>query len=186
MKAVMYGAGNIGRGFIAKRFYLSGMDTTFIDINSELVGRLNAAGKYPIYETRGDGYVAEWVENVSAINGRDAGAVAEAIATADIMATSLGVNVLPHVAPLIASGIELRYRRGGKPLNILICENLIGAEAHLRGLVGKFIPDELKSYFEDRIGFVSASICITVPPTPENSFPKTRWRYVPTPTASCQ
>ncbi|MGI6754389.1 MAG: hypothetical protein ACOX31_08890 [Eubacteriales bacterium] len=167
MKAVMYGAGNIGRGFIAKRFYLSKMHTVFIDINTKLVEQLNAAGRYPIYETRGDGYVAEWVENALAINGREAEAVAEAIATADIMATSLGVNVLPHVAPLIASGIELRYRRGGKPLNILICENLIGAEAHLRGLVGRFIPEELKSYFEEQIGFVSASICITVPPTPE-------------------
>ncbi|MGI6166625.1 MAG: hypothetical protein ACOYIA_00590 [Eubacteriales bacterium] len=167
MKAVMYGAGNIGRGFVAKRFYLSGMDTTFIDINAELVARLNAAGKYPIYETRGGRYKTEWVGNISAIDGRDAGAVAEAIAAADIMATSLGVNALPHVAPLIAAGIELRYMRGGRPLNILICENLIGAEAHLRGLVGKYIAGEIKSYFEDQIGFVSASICITVPPTPE-------------------
>ena len=33
MKAVMYGAGAIGRGFIGQKFYLSGYDTTFIDVN---------------------------------------------------------------------------------------------------------------------------------------------------------
>ena len=33
MKAIMYGAGNIGRGFIGQKFYLSGYDTTFIDVD---------------------------------------------------------------------------------------------------------------------------------------------------------
>ena len=40
MKAVMYGAGNIGRGFIAHKFYLSGFDTTFIDVNTEMVNMI--------------------------------------------------------------------------------------------------------------------------------------------------
>ena len=53
MKAVMYGAGNIGRGFIAQRFYLSGYHTTFIDVNADVVNAINEAGKYPIYVTRG-------------------------------------------------------------------------------------------------------------------------------------
>ena len=41
MKAVMYGAGNIGRGFIAQRFYLSGYHTTFIDVNTDVVNEIN-------------------------------------------------------------------------------------------------------------------------------------------------
>ena len=40
MKAVMYGAGSIGRGFIAQLFYESGYDTVFIDIDRELIGRI--------------------------------------------------------------------------------------------------------------------------------------------------
>ena len=44
MKAVMYGAGNIGRGFIAQRFFLSGYHTTFIDVNAEVVNAINEAG----------------------------------------------------------------------------------------------------------------------------------------------
>ncbi len=168
MKAVMYGAGNIGRGFIAKRFFLSGMETTFIDVNTELVERLKAAGQYPVHVTRGDDYAVEWVKNITAISGRDGALVAETIASADILATALGVNILPRVAQLIADGILLRKKKSGRPLNILICENLIGSDSYFRGLVAPLIPAEAKDYFDNQIGFVSVSVCITVPPTPQN------------------
>lgn len=167
MKAVMYGAGNIGRGFIAKRFFLSGMTTTFIDVNPALVAALNAAGKYPVYVTRRGGFEADWVGGVSAVDGRDAETVAREIAGADIMATALGVGALPRVAELLAGGILLRRATSGRPLNILICENLIGAEERLRSLVAPFIPEEARGYFQDMIGFVGVSVCVTVPPTPK-------------------
>lgn len=167
MKAVMYGAGNIGRGFIAKRFYLSGADTTFIDVNTQLVDMLNAAGRYPIYVTRGTEYVPEWVERINAVNGRDAAAVIDTIAGADIVATALGVNILPHVAELLARAIIERRARGARPLNILICENLIGSDTYLRGLVEPFIPEDTRDYFNKNVGFVCVSVCITVPPTPQ-------------------
>ncbi len=166
-KALMYGAGNIGRGFIGKRFYLSGYNTVFVDVNTDMVEKLRAAGKYPIYVTRGNEYVPEWVEKCTAVNGRDEAAVIEEIVSCDIMATALGVNVLPHVASLIARGILARRERTGKPLNILICENLIGSDKYLRGLVEPFIPEEAKAYFLDEVGFVSVSVGITVPPTPQ-------------------
>ena len=167
MKAVMYGAGNIGRGFIAKRFFLSGAETTLIDVNTELVDRLNAAGRYPIYVTKGTSYVTDWVDNIKAVNGRDEDAVIDTIADTDIMATALGVNILPRVAELLARAIVARYKRGARPLNILICENLIGSDTYLRGLVEPHIPAEVKEYFDANIGFVCVSVCITVPPTPQ-------------------
>ena len=167
MKAVMYGAGNIGRGFIAKRFFLSGAQTTLIDVNADLIGKLAEAGKYPVYVTKGTEYVAEWVENIKAVNGRDEQAVIDTIADTDILATALGVNILPFVAPLLAKAIVARYNKDARPLNILICENLIGSDTYLRGLVEPHIPAELKDYFNDSIGFVCVSVCITVPPTPQ-------------------
>lgn len=166
-KAVMYGAGNIGRGFIGKRFYLSGYETTFIDVNADLVEQLKAAGRYPIYVTRGTEYVPEWVENCTAVNGRDADAVIAQIVGCDVLATALGVNVLPFVAELLARGIRARYEAGARPLNILICENLIGSDKYLKDLVEPHVPAELKDYFENSIGFVSVSVGITVPPTPQ-------------------
>ncbi len=165
MKAVMYGAGNIGRGFIGQRFYLSGYETTFIDVNDAVVNELNAQKKYPIYVTRGTEYVPEWVENVNAVNGKDEAAVVESIAKCDIMATALGVNILPFVAPLLAKAILAR-KALGKPLNILICENMIGSNEYLHGLVEPHIPAADKAWFEENIGFVCVSVGRTVPPTP--------------------
>ena len=167
MKAVMYGAGNIGRGFIAQRFFLSGYHTTFIDVNAEVVNAINEAGKYPIYVTRGTEYLPEWVENVDAVNGRDEQAVVDTIAATDILATALGVNILPFVAPLIAKAILKRKATSGTPLNILICENMIGSNEYLKGLVAPHIPAEDAAWFEENIGFVCVSVGRTVPPTPE-------------------
>jgi len=167
MKAVMYGAGNIGRGFIAQRFYLSGYHTTFIDVNADVVDTINKEGKYPIYVTRGTEYVPEWVENVNAVNGRDEAAVIDTIADADILATALGVPILPFVAPLLAKAISARKQKSGKPLNILICENMIGSNEYLHGLVAPHIPAEDKAYFDEQVGFVCVSVGRTVPPTPE-------------------
>ncbi len=166
MNAIMYGAGNIGRGFIGQRFFLSGFNTTFIDVNPAVVDALNAANKYPIYVTHGTEYVVEWVENVNAVNGRDNDAVIDAIAGADIMATALGVNILPFVAPLIARAIERRMANGAAPMNILICENLIGSNRFLRGEILKHLAPEALDYFEANIGLVCVSVGRTVPPTP--------------------
>ena len=44
-KAVMYGAGNIGRGFIGQLFHMSGYEISFIDVNMTVVDKLNSDGK---------------------------------------------------------------------------------------------------------------------------------------------
>ena len=146
MKAVMYGAGNIGRGFIGQRLYLSGYHTTFIDVNDTVVDLINQEKKYPIFVTRGTEYVPEWVENVDAVNGKDADAVINAIYECDILCTALGVPILPRVAPLMARAIEKRLD-AGRPLNILICENMIGSNEYLHGLVEPLISEDKKAAF---------------------------------------
>ena len=167
MKAVMYGAGNIGRGFIGQKFYLSGYETVFIDVNMAVVDAINASGEYPVYVTGKDSYDEQPVKNVSAVDGRDNEKVIETISGCDILATALGVNVIKFVAPLIAKAIEKRYNDGAKPLNILICENMIGSNVYLHDLVAANIGDEYKDYLESSIGFVCVSVGRMVPPTPE-------------------
>ena len=167
MKAIMYGAGNIGRGFIAERFYLSGYETVFIDVNLQMVDAINEAREYPIYVTMNTEYVPTWIKNVRAVNGRDEAAAIAEIADADIMATALGANILPFVAPLMAKAVTARKKASGKPLNILICENLINSDKFLHDLVAPHIADEDKEWFEANVGFVSVVVGRTVPPTPE-------------------
>lgn len=166
MKAVMYGAGNIGRGFITQLFSLSGYHTTFVDVVDAVVNELNEKREYPLYITRDGEYERTVVTNVSAVDGKDPEAVADAIADADIMATAVGVNVLKFIAAPIAGGVKKRMAAGKGPLNIIVCENKIDANVYLHDLIAENLSDEEKAYFDKNFGFVEASIGRMVPATP--------------------
>src|SRR5690554_4359878 len=96
-KSVIYGAGNIGRGFIGQLFSESGYEVVFIDINQELVDGLNKNGRYPIQILSRKQCREFFVENVRAVNGNNDIQAADEIASADIMATSVGANNLPKI-----------------------------------------------------------------------------------------
>lgn len=158
----MYGAGNIGRGFIGQLFSDNGYKVGFIDINEEVIERLNKDGQYPIEVVSSEETQYYAVKNVYGINGKNIDSVAQEIASADMMATAIGVNVLKFIAKPIAEGLKRRFCRNAKPFNIIICENLIGADAYLKGLIKEQIP-EYSAQIDEQIGFVEASIGRMVP-----------------------
>ena len=159
----MYGAGNIGRGFIGQLFAGSGYEVTFIDVAEDLVGAINREGRYPVRLLSEGLHEDRWVEGVRAVDGRDPEKAAEAVAAADIMATAVGVRVLPRIAPVIAAGLKKRFGRTGAPLNIIICENLIGANRLLEKLIKENLNEKEKTLFDERVGLVEAAIGRMVP-----------------------
>ncbi|MBE7061646.1 MAG: mannitol dehydrogenase [Clostridiales bacterium] len=165
-KFVMYGAGNIGRGFIGQLFSGAGYSVGFVDINKEVIGRLNQDKEYPVDVVSNSGMEEIIVKNAYGIDGTDIELVSEEIACADIMATAIGVNVLKFIAKPIALGLKKRFERGAKPFNIIICENLIGADQFLKGLIKEQLP-EYADKIDSEIGFVEASIGRMVPVLPE-------------------
>ena len=164
MNAVMYGAGNIGRGFIGQLFSQSGYEVIFVDVNDEVVERLNIDNEYPIHIISETGNEDIMVKNVRAVNGRDMESVTAEICQADIMATAVGVNVLPRIAGPIAQGLLRRWEAGiVRPLNIIICENLIDANQYLKQLIAKEMSETERILLDERVGFVEASIGRMVP-----------------------
>ena len=161
-KFIMYGAGNIGRGFIGQTFSDAGYKVGFIDINMEVINALNEKGEYPVNVVTSESNQEKTVKNVYGIDGKDVSLVAQEIASCDIMATAIGVNVLKFIAKPISAGIKLRAKTTDKPLNIIICENLIGADEYLKGLILNEIPD-YKDYVNNSVGFIEASIGRMVP-----------------------
>ncbi len=159
----MYGAGNIGRGFIAQLFSKSGYETALIDVNKTVVEKLNTDKCYPVKVVSAEGVYEETVTNVYGVDGTSIDAVADEIAKADVMATAVGVNILPRIAGNIAEGVRRRFAKTDAPLNIIICENLIEADKYLASLIKeKLTEDEIK-LFDERIGLVEASIGRMVP-----------------------
>ena len=175
--AVQFGAGNIGRGFMGELFWRSGYHTLFVEIDGAVVEALNRRGRYTIHHVTNAGDEAVTVENVSALDGRRAEAVAQAVAEADLACTAVGVRALEAIAPALAAGILRRIAAGNeRPLTTITCENLVGAGRVLRDLVwkagrglagqaGSPPPDE--ALFDARFGFAEAVVSRMVPIVPD-------------------
>ena len=162
MKAVMYGGGNIGRGFIGALLSQSGYEVTF-DVAEPVVKALSENHQYPVRYVSTDGHEDVMIENVTAVNGNDAEAASEAIASCDIMATAVGARILKFIVGNIVAGLRKRWARTDKPLNIIICENLMDANKVLEGMLKDLLTDEEKKIFDERVGLVEASIGRMVP-----------------------
>jgi mannitol-1-phosphate 5-dehydrogenase len=167
--ALIFGAGNVGRGFIGQLFSESGYEVVFVDVDQPLLDALNRRGSYTIRLVDNDRVEEATVGPVRALHASQVDAVAAVLAEATIGATAVGVRALPYVAPVVAAGIARRAAGGvDTPLNLIICENLKDAAVALRSMVLSHLPAELHSYCAAHIGFVDTVIGRMAPPlTPE-------------------
>jgi mannitol-1-phosphate 5-dehydrogenase len=131
MKAVHFGAGNIGRGFVGLLLHQGGYELVFSDVAAALVDAINGASQYTVHEV-GEGGRDIVVTGFRAINSAEhPDRVIDEIATANVVTTAVGPTVLKFVAPLIMSGLALR-NPSAPPLQVMACENAIGATDLLR------------------------------------------------------
>ena len=135
-KAVHFGAGNIGRGFVGLILHEAGYELVFADVNAQLIDALRGSESYLVREV-GAGASTKTVNNYRALNSatHEADVVAE-IATADIVTTAVGPNILRFVAPLIARALKQRSPQLA-PLAVMACENAISATGLLREEIEK-------------------------------------------------
>jgi mannitol-1-phosphate 5-dehydrogenase len=168
-QAVIFGAGNIGRGFMGQLFSESGCEVTFVDVDRLLLDTLNERGRYTIRLVTNEQTEEVTVGPVRALHSGDLEAVAEAVSRAEIGATAVGAGILKHIAPAVAAGITRRAQLDvAAPFNLILCENLHGAAAIFRAMVLAALPAEHHTYLAAHIGFVDTVIARMVPPlTPE-------------------
>lgn len=162
-KMIQFGAGNIGRSFIGQLFSRSGYEVVFIDINKELIRKLNEKRAYKLIIKRNE-FPDEiiLIENVRAIDGYDKEAIIREMADTDIIATAIGKYALPQIVPIIAQGLQLRYEKRGKnPLDIIIAENFRNVSDYLRKELKSYLPREYP--FDGLVGLIESSIGKMVP-----------------------
>lgn len=161
-KAVHFGAGNIGRGFIGLLLSQAGYHVTFVDVAAPLVDDINTLGKYNV-QIFGEAEKT-LVENVSAINSNEnLDALLDAIVEANIVTTAIGPNILKFIAPNIAKGLTKRVATNKTPLNIIACENMVGGSTVLKNFVYENLADDIKPEVQKLIGFPDAAVDRIVP-----------------------
>ncbi|GGD81849.1 mannitol-1-phosphate 5-dehydrogenase [Microbacterium murale] len=161
MKAVHFGAGNIGRGFVGLLLHEGGYELVFSDVADALVDAINATQSYTVREA-GPGGVNRIVTGYRAVNSKtDPDAVADEVATADVVTCAVGPTVLRFIAPAIVAGLA-RRSPDLAPLKVMACENAIGATDQLRAEIEKLDPS-----VTDRAAFANTAVDRIVPAQPE-------------------
>ena len=162
-KAIQFGGGNIGRGFIGAVLEQAGYHVVFADVNATVIDKINEDHAYTVHVMDVE-CVEQKITNISGVNSTTP-AVIDEIVEADLITTAVGVVILPRIAPSIAKGIAARRAAGiEKPLNIIACENAVRASSQLRDHVLSNLEGEDKEYCHQWVGFPDCSVDRIVPP----------------------
>jgi len=164
MKAVHFGAGNIGRGFVGLLLHEGGYDLIFSDVAAPLVDAINAVDEYTVHEV-GEGGVDTVVTGFRAINSAEhPDELIEEIAGANVVTTAVGPTVLRFVAPPIVAALALRDP-SSPPLQIMACENAINATDLLRDEIRAVAGDSWDA-LSARAVFANTAVDRIVPAQP--------------------
>lgn len=157
MKALHFGAGNIGKGFIGYLLNKTGYDVCFVDVNQEMIDRFNANNRYYV-EILDHHRTVEEVSPVTALNSlTQEKKVIDAIVHADLITTSVGVNNFASIAEIIAKGL-LRREVTGSKIDIIANENAINASSSLKKEIAKQVSEKEMESLSSFVGFPNAAV----------------------------
>lgn len=162
-KAIMVGAGQIGRGFIGMLAEQAGYHVVFADIDEAVIDDINARGEYTVHLM--DEVCSETtVRNISAMSSLDPALIDE-YAGCELILTAVGLTALPKLAPYMARGIAKRRVEGRTDyLNIIACENAIRASGILKAEVEKLLCGDDRAYMDEYVGFPDCAVDRIIPP----------------------
>ncbi|MFC4597252.1 mannitol dehydrogenase [Cohnella hongkongensis] len=155
--AVIIGAGQTGRGFVARMVASSDYRISFVDTSAEVVRRINEDGAYTIHYYNRERPPVRITEVGACLAGT--GDATKAVAEADLVFTAIGESNLPSLAELLAQA-RLRRQESGSdgPLAIITCENGTAPARVLREALQTGFPEEARGIVVSE----SAIFCTTV------------------------
>ncbi|RPD62752.1 mannitol-1-phosphate 5-dehydrogenase [Lentinus tigrinus ALCF2SS1-7] len=164
-KAIHFGAGNIGRGFIGPLLVESGYHVIFADVNEEVIRQLNKQVSYDVLILDEDDEYRNSISDVSGVVSTSDDIIKSfADPELDIITTAVGPAILEKIAVTIAKGLHARREAKQGSLNIIACENMINQTTALRKHVFDHLSDDDKAWVEENVGFANCSVDRIVPP----------------------
>lgn len=124
-KAVVIGAGQTGRGFVAPILKENNYSITFLDENTSLIDKLKKEEKYTIHYF-GNVKPDEEISNFDALQMSDEDAI-QRLVDSDVVITSVFSGHLVELVPYLKKAGDKRQ----KPLTIICCENGVNVKKPL-------------------------------------------------------
>lgn len=157
-KAVIIGAGQTGRGFVAPILKENNYSITFLDENASLIDKLKKEEKYTIHYF-GNVKPNEEISNFDALQMSDE-EVIQRLVDSDVVITSVFSGHLVELVPYLKKAGSQRQ----KPLTIICCENGVNVkkplvDAHLNAVIteGVIFCTTLKPH-KDSLDLMSEAI----------------------------
>ena len=101
--AIHFGAGNIGRGFIAPILQENNYEVVFVDVNKELIEQINLLQGYKVRSISLNASSDIFVKNISGLLLDDEEFLNEKLAQADLITTSVGPKFVKDIFNLVSS-----------------------------------------------------------------------------------
>lgn len=164
MKALHFGAGNIGRGFIGLLLAQNGFQVTFADVSDVLIEEIKKKGNYRVILADETHEIIP-VSGVSGINSqKEPEELKAAVLDADLITTAVGVSIVPHIGRSLLAGIRERLSiEPIKPFSIIACENAVGATEVLKAALFEVLTEKERVLAEKYIGFPNSAVDRIVP-----------------------
>lgn len=158
MKALHFGAGNIGKGFIGNLLSKTGYEVCFVDVNQEMIDSINKSNSYSV-ELLDEDHTLEAISPVSSLNSiTQEEKVIEAIVNADLITTSVGVGNLSKIAKVLSKGLLLRIDQNRKNVDVIANENAINASLTLKREIEQIVSSEEMDKINYYVGFPNSAI----------------------------
>ncbi|KHE71965.1 mannitol-1-phosphate 5-dehydrogenase [Halobacillus sp. BBL2006] len=157
MKALHFGAGNIGKGLIGYLLNKSGFDLCFVDVNEESVNQMNSSNQYAL-ELLDDDHTVESISPVCALHSSKQDQVVDAIVEADLITTSVGADNLSKVAPVISKGLLKRIQFDKGHVDVIANENMINASSTLKEEIRRNVSTSEMDAIQSTVGFPNSAI----------------------------
>ncbi|MGQ9627844.1 MAG: C-GCAxxG-C-C family (seleno)protein [Anaerolineae bacterium] len=167
-QVVIWGAGKIGRGFLARLFDQAGYKIFFVEQDRSLVEMLRRAGHYPLRLVEAGKEEREiTIRDFQIFHVDEKDEIARLVAASPLVAVAVHPEAFPAVAARLAEGILLRARQNpDAPLDIILCANILHPGPHLRALLEEATPAEGQSYLQEKVGVVESLVICMAPEVP--------------------
>lgn len=165
-KALVFGAGNIGRGFLGYLLGKSQYHVTFVDVDTKTIQELNTHRSYPVITVSTLGQQEEWIRDVSGLDIKNEEALTHAVVEADIIMTAVGKLALNAVSKPLCAALWARIQRRSAeqlPIVVVACENIEENTAYLKQLLFAHLTPDQRQTMEKYISFPNCVVDRIVP-----------------------